>query len=317
MGKYLLKRFGMTLIVCLLATILLSLMPYIVPGDPVKTILGPRASEALVTQLRSEMDLDKPPLVQVARFLGRVIHGDLGNNFITGTPIVFQIMEVLPHTILLAVTSLLLAVLLGVPFGVISAVHPGGWVDNLLGIFSVSMITLPPYVAGLSLLLLFSVTLGWLPAVGTGEWGQPLSILQHLILPAIALATSWIGYLARLVRASILEVMTMDYIRTANAFGLSKRLIYYKYALKNAIIPTIAVLGVGLGNLLGGSIFVEVIFSRQGLGQLIYNSIVDRNYPVVRGGILFAAVMFVMANLLADISYRFLNPRINIEGESS
>jgi peptide/nickel transport system permease protein len=316
MGKYLLQRLGMTVIVCLLATILLSLMPYIVPGDPVKTILGPRASAALVTQLRSEMDLDKPPLIQVGHFLGKLVRGDLGNNFITGKPILFQINEVLPHTILLALTSLLLAVIIGVPLGVISAVRPGGWLDNAIGIFSVSMITLPPYVAGLLLLLLFSVGLGWFPAVGTGEWQQPVSIIQHLVLPAFALAISWIGYLARLVRASILEILTMDYIRTANAFGLQKRLIYYKYALKNAIIPTIAVLGVGLGNLLGGSIFIEVIFSRQGLGQLIYNSIVDRNYPVVRGGILFAAVMFVFANLIADISYRFLNPKIKIEGES-
>jgi peptide/nickel transport system permease protein len=316
MGKYILKRLGMIVIVCLLATILLSLMPYIVPGDPVKTILGPRASEALITQLRSEMDLDKPPVVQVVNFLGNVIHGNLGNNFITGKPITFQINEVLPHTILLALTSLLLAVIIGVPLGVLSAVHPGSWIDNAIGVLSVSLITLPPYVAGLLLLLLFSVTLGWFPAVGTGNWDAPVSVIQHLVLPAFALAISWIGYLARLVRASILEILTTDYIRTARAFGLRNGLIYYKYALKNAIIPTIAVLGVGLGNLLGGSIFIEVIFSRQGLGQLIYDSIVDRNYPVVRAGILFAAGMFVIANLVADISYRFVNPKINIEGES-
>lgn len=317
MGKYILKRLGMTVIVCLLAIILLSLMPYLVPGDPVKTILGPRASPELVTKLRSEMDLDKPPFIQVGNFLAKLSHGDLGTNFITGKPIFFQIKGVLPHTILLALASLLLAVLIGVPLGVISAIHPGGWLDNTIGVLSVSMITLPPYVAALLLLLLFSVTLGWFPAVGTGEWGQPLSILQHLALPAIALAISWIGYLARLVRASVLEILTLDYVRTARAFGLSSRLIYYKYALKNALIPTVAVLGVGLGNLLGGSIFIEVIFSRQGLGQLIYNSIIDRNYPVVRAGILFAAVMFVLANLLADISYRLLNPKINLEGESS
>lgn len=316
MGKYIIKRLGMTVIVCLLAIILLSLMPYIVPGDPIKTILGPRASEALVVQLRSEMDLDKSPVVQVTNFLGKVAHGDLGKNFITGKPISFQINEVLPHTILLAFTSLLLAVLIGIPLGVLSAIHPGSWIDNLVGALSVSMITLPPYVAGLLLLLLFAVTLGWFPAVGTGEWNEPGSLLQHLVLPAFALSISWIGYLARLVRASILEILTTDYIRTARAFGLRDRLIYYKYALKNAIIPTIAVLGVGLGNLLGGSIFIEVIFSRQGLGQLIYNSIIDRNYPVVRAGILYAALMFALANLVADISYRFVNPKINIEGES-
>ena len=149
--------------------------------------------------------------------------------------------------------------------------------------------------------------------MGAGSFDDPSAVVIRLILPSFALAIAWIGYLARLVRASVLEVMTMDYIRTAFAFGLKARRVYYKFALKNAIIPTIAVLGVGLGNLLGGAIFVEVIFSRPGLGQLIYQSIIDRNYPVVRAAILIAAVLFVFANLLADLSYRLLNPQVRIE----
>jgi len=180
-------------------------------------------------------------------------------------------------------------------------------------VLSVSFITLPPYVAGILLLLFFSVLLDWFPAIGAGQLSQPLDVLSHLVLPALALALSWIGYLARLVRSSMLEVMTADYIRTAAAYGLRPRTIYYKYALRNAIIPTVAVLGVGLGNLLGGAVFIEVIFSRPGLGRLIYNSISDRNYPIVRGGILVAALMFVFANLLADLSYRFLDPRLQSE----
>jgi peptide/nickel transport system permease protein len=316
MGKYLLKRFGMTILVVLLATVFLSAMPYLIPGDPVKTILGPRASVDLVAKVRSDMDLDKPPLVQIYKFLTRAVRGDLGNDFVTGYPVLRLVGEVLPHTILLALASLGLATLIGIPLGVFSAAHPDGWGDRFVGLLSVSFITLPPYVAGLLLLLIFAVQLSWFPAVGAGDFDDPASIVKHLVLPSIALAITWIGYLARLVRATVLEVVTTDYVRTARAFGYKDWVIYYKYALKNAIIPTVAVLGVGLGNLLGGAIFVEVIFSRPGLGQLIYQSIIDRNYPIVRGGILVAAVLFVFANLLADLSYRYLNPRIRLEGEA-
>ena len=152
-----------------------------------------------------------------------------------------------------------------------------------------------------------------LPAIGAGDLSDPLDYLRHLILPAVALAVTWIGYLARLVRASMLEVLNANYIRTAHAFGIGERMIFYRYALKNAIIPTIAVLGVGLGSLMGGAIFVEVIFARTGLGTLTYDAIQSRNYPIVRGGVLVVAVLFVLANLVADLSYRFLDPRIRDE----
>ena len=308
-----LKRILMTILVMLLAMIFLSAMPYLVPGDPVKTILGPRASQELVERVRHDMGLDLPVPVQIASFVRRALKGDLGSDFVSGLPVLTLIREVLPHTIILAISSLALAALLGIPLGIFSATHPDSLLDRLTWILSVSFITLPPYVAGLLLLLLFSVSLGWFPAIGAGDLSRPLDVLQHLVLPAFALALAWIGYLARLVRASLLEVMTADYIRTAAAYGLRPHTIYFKYALRNAIIPTVAVLGVGLGSLLGGAVFIEVIFSRPGLGQLIYNSISDRNYPIVRGGILVAALMFVFANLLADLSYRFLDPRLQAE----
>jgi peptide/nickel transport system permease protein len=175
------------------------------------------------------------------------------------------------------------------------------------------MITIPPYVAGLFLLLLFAVRFPIFPAIGSGDISHPIDYAKHLVLPAVALAVTWIGYLARLVRASMLEVLNSSYIRTAEAFGLRERLIFYRYALKNAIIPTIAVLGVGLGSLMGGAIFVEVIFARNGLGTLIYDAIESRNYPIVRGGVLVVAILFVLANLIADLSYRMLDPRIRDE----
>jgi peptide/nickel transport system permease protein len=259
------------------------------------------------------MELDQPIPVQLFNFVRRTIQGDLGRDFASNRPVTGLIASALPHTLLLAVTSLGLAVLLGVPLGVYSATRPNTWIDQLTGLLSVSFITLPSYVAGLFLLLFFTVQLNWFPAIGAGEPGDPLDYLHHLVLPTTALAITWVGYLARLVRASVLEVLNANYIRTAFAFGLRERTIFYKYALKNALIPTVAVLGVGLGNLLGGAIFIEVIFTRPGLGRLIYEAISDRNFPIVRGGILVAALLFVLANLLADLSYHYLDPRIQVE----
>jgi peptide/nickel transport system permease protein len=167
-------------------------------------------------------------------------------------------------------------------------------------------------VAGLFLLLLFAVQLQVMPAIGLGDEGDPIDYIRHLILPAVALAVTWVGYLARLVRASMLEVLNQTYIRAAMAAGLSRRQIFYKYGLKNAIIPTVAVLGIGVGNLMAGAVFVELIFTRPGMGSLIYNAIQARNYPVVRAGVLIVAFLFVLANLLADILYTYLDPRIQL-----
>ena len=315
MFLYVLKRLGMSIVVLLLSLLLLASMVHLIPGDPVKTILGPRASPALSERVRAEMGLDKPILVQVGEFIIKGLQGDLGRDFATGQPVIRLIGFALPHTILLALSSLGLAVLIGVPLGVYSATHPNTWIDRLTGLLSVWCITLPSYVAGLLLLLIFGVALNWLPAIGTGQLSDPADYLRHLILPATALAITWIGYLARLVRASLLEVLGANFIRTAFAYGLGERLIYYKYALKNAIVPTVAVLGVGMGNLLGGAIFTEVIFTRPGLGRLMYDAISDRNYPIVRGGVLVTVMLFVFANLLADLSYHYLDPRIQAEEE--
>lgn len=309
---YLLKRLGMIILVVLLAMTLLASLVHFIPGDPVKTILGPRASESLSAKVRVEMGLDRPIPIQLFDFIAQAVRGDLGRDFISNRPVTDLIVQALPHTIFLAISSLGLAIVLGVPLGVYSAAHPNTWIDRLTGILSVSCITLPSYVAGLFLLLFFAVQVNWFPAIGAGELTDPADYLRHLILPAIALAITWVGYLARLVRASLLEVLNAQYIRTAFAFGLRERTVFYKYALKNALIPTVAVLGVGLGNLLGGAIFIEVIFTRPGLGRLIYEAISDRNYPIVRGGILVAALLFVLANLLADLSYHYLDPRIQV-----
>lgn len=313
MGLYVLKRLAMTLVVVLLTMVFLGSLVHLVPGDPVKIILGPRATEALSQQVREEMELDKPVVVQVGNFVARAFRGDLGTDFASRLPVTDIIGSALPHTLILAVVALGLATLLGVPLGVYAATHPNSWIDRVTAVVSISMITLPAFVGGLLLLLVFSVYLDLFPSIGAGSLSDPVDYVQHLTLPAIALAITWIGYLARLVRTSMLDVLGSPYIRTAAAFGLRRRVIYYKYALKNALIPTVAVLGVGLGSLVGTAVFVEVIFTRPGLGTLLVDSIQTRNYPVVRGAVLAIALVVVGANLLADLSYRLLDPRIRLE----
>ncbi len=313
MQAYLLKRFLMTVLVLLLVITFLSLLVHIVPGDPAKTLLGPRANPDLIAKTRAAMDLDKSIPVQVGNFVWNVLHGSFGTDVFTGRPINMLVGSALPHTLILAWGSLGLAVLVGLPLGVYSATHPDSWLDRITALLSISFITIPSYVGGLFLLLLFAVKLRVMPAIGLGKDGDVLDYIKHLILPATALAITWVGYLARLVRASLLEVLNETYIRAAMAAGLSQRLVFYKYALKNALIPTVAVLGVGIGNLMGGAVFVELIFSRPGMGTLIYNAIQSRNYPIVRAGVLVIAFLFVAANLLADLVYTYLDPRIQLD----
>jgi peptide/nickel transport system permease protein len=312
MRAYLVKRLLMTFLVLVLVTVYLTLIVHIVPGDPAKSLLGPRANPERIAKIRAEMHLDKPVLEQLGIALWNLVRGDLGTDLFTGRRISELVYAALPHTLILAWSSLSLAVLIGIPLGIYSATHPDSWLDRFTAIISISFITVPSYVGGLFLLLLFAVRLQVMPAIGLGEEGNVLDYIKHLILPATALAITWVGYLARLVRASLLEVLNQTYIRAEMAAGIPQRKIYYRYALKNAIIPTVAVLGVGVGKLMAGAVFVELIFTRPGMGTLLYNAIQARNYPVVRAGVLTVAFLFVAANLLADIVYTYLDPRIQL-----
>jgi peptide/nickel transport system permease protein len=313
MVRYLIKRLGMTILVVFLVMLFLSLLVNIVPGDPAQIILGPRASEDLVEQVREQMYLDQPAYAQVWYFFSDAVRGDLGEDFVSNVPVTSLILEVLPHTVILAVAALGLASLIGIPLGVYAATKLNTIVDRITALVSISFITTPYYVAGLYLLLLFSLQWPIFPAVGAGSFSSPGSYVMHLALPAGALAITWVGYLARLVRSSMLEVSNANYIRTSRAFGLGEGIINYKYALKNAIIPAVAVLALALGELMGGAVFVEVIFSRPGLGRLIVDAIEARNFSVVRGAVLVIALIYVFTNLVADLCYRFLDPRIRVE----
>jgi len=315
-ASYLARRLVMTLAVVVVVMTFLGVLVHLIPGDPVETVLGPRASPALAERVRAEMGLNDPVPAQVVDFFRGAARGDLGRDFVNNAPVTAIVGSHLPHTVILAFTALAAAALLGIPLGVYAATRPDTLMDRVTSLLSVSFITMPSYVAGLLLLLLFAVMLGWLPATGAGSLSDPGDYLRHLILPATALAITWVGYLARIVRTSMLEVMGANYIRAARALGLRERLIAYRYALKNAVVPTVALLGVSLGDLLGGAVFVELIFSRPGLGSLIVNAIANRNFPIVRGGVLVIALMFVAANLATDLTYRFLDPRVRVEAEA-
>lgn len=310
MTRYLLRRLVMTGAVVVVVMVFLGLLVHFIPGDAVSIIMGPRASTELAARINTEMGLDEPVPVQVATFFANAVQGDLGRDFVTNQPVTTIVLSNLPHTMILALSALGLAALVGIPLGVYAATRPDSWGDRLTSLLSVSLISLPSYVSGLFLLLVFPVILGVLPATGAGDITNPTEYLRHLLLPALALAITWVGYLARIVRTSMLEVLGANYIRAARALGVRERRISYRYALKNAVVPTIALLGVSLGDLLGGAVFVEFIFARPGLGTLIVNAIGARNFPILRGGVLVIAVLFVLANLAADLAYRVMDPRV-------
>lgn len=308
--RYLGSRLITAALVLLGAVVLLFSLTLFVPGDPARVLLGPRASPEAIADLSARMGLDLPLWQQLVRFLGNVLRGDLGIDILSGRPILTMVLEVLPYTVTLTFSAIGLAVLIGVPLGCYAATHPGTLGDRIAAIASVSFIAMPNFVVAIYLVLIFSIWLDWLPVLGASRSGDFLDQLARLVLPAVSLALGWIGYIARLVRSSLLEVLSENFIRTARAYGVSETRIVYKYALKNAAIPTVAVLGLGVGRLLGGAIFAEIIFARPGIGTLIYTAISTRNYPVVQAGVLVVVFLFALTNLLVDLSYSWLDPRI-------
>jgi peptide/nickel transport system permease protein len=309
MLRYALRRLALALVIVLVAMAMLFAMLHLVPGDPASIALGPRATPEMREDFRIRMGLDQPVPVQFARFLASAVRGDLGTDVWSNQPVARLVWLALPHTAALAALGLGWAVLLGIPLGCFSALHRESWLDRVTAVLSVSAIAVPSFIVAIYALLVFAVWLKWFPAIGAGrpEWG---SRLWHLVLPAFAIGLGWVGYLARLVRASMLEVLSEPYIRTARAFGVSERRIVFRYALKLAILPTVALLGVGIGRLLSGAVFAEIVFARPGLGRLVYDGVVTRNYPVVLGTVLVTTWLFVLCTLAADLGAAFLDPRV-------
>lgn len=308
MLTYMLKRIVLSVAVVFTVIAALFVMIHAVPGDPVRIALGPRASEALVAAFRERLGLDQPMLVQLMKFYGSILRGDLGSDVISGASVLKIILSQLPDTLRLIAGAMVVAVVPGILLGVFSAIYRGSLLDRLTSILSVSVMAVPSFVIAIYLLLFFSIRLGWFPAIGAGT--TPLDTLWRLVLPSLALGLAWIGYTARILRASMLEVMEENHVSTARAFGISERKIMFNYVLRIAILPTITVLGLGIGQMLSGAVFAEIVFGRPGIGKLVFDAIVARNYPVVTGTVLVTTVFFVIVNLVADLLIAWLDPRV-------
>jgi peptide/nickel transport system permease protein len=281
-----------------------------VPGDLASVVLGTRATPELRAAFAEQMGLDQPLPVRLWMFLSAMAQGDFGTDVISGRSILDMILEVLPFTLALAFSSLALGLALGIPLGVLAASRPGSLVDRVLGFVSIAFVTLPSFVISIVLLLIFSLSLDLLPVSGAGEPDDLWDQLVHLVLPTVALALGWVGYVARIMRASLLEVLGEPHIRTMRAYGVSNRRIIWRYAMRPALIPLVAILGIGLGDLISGAVFAEIIFSRPGLGNLIYKAANVRNYPIVQAGTVVVVLVYILANTCSDLLVSALDPRI-------
>ena len=307
---YFIKRIFLGILIIGVAMTLMFFMIHLVPGDPARILLGPRATPEMIADISMRMGLDQPLIIQLVKFLGNILKGDLGMDVISNRPVTAIVFGQLPYTLWLIFSAIFGAMLIGIPLGCYSALHRNTLADRISGVISVACITAPSFVVALYSLLIFAVTLKWFPSIGAGEKGDFFDQLAHLVLPAFAIGLAWVGYLSRLVRASMLEVMGENHIRTARAYGLTESTIIYRYALKIAILPTVTVIGVGMGFLISAAVLTEIVFARPGLGKLIIESITSRNYPVVMGSVLISTVLFVISTTISDLVNAFLDPRI-------
>jgi peptide/nickel transport system permease protein len=308
--KFLARRFAAAMLTMAGAILLLFIIIQFVPGDLITIMLGPRATPQLREAFAERMGLDRSVLERLWLFFSHAVRGDFGSDVLSNRPIGNIILEVLPHTLQLAFAAMLIGGGLGVLLGCIAALRPGSRLDSFLGFASVAFITTPSFVVAIFLLLTFSLGLHWLPVTGAGDPSSVTDRLAHLILPASALAIGWIGYIARLMRASLLEVLSEQHVRMMRAYGVPERRIIGRFALKLAFVPLVTVIGLGMGDLIGSAVFTEIIFARPGIGSLIYNSIMTRNYPVAQAGLLVLVLVYVSANLFADIVNSLIDPRI-------
>lgn len=307
---YALQRIGLAALICVVAMTILFSIAYVIPGDPASITLGPRATPEMREALRERMGLDQPLPIQLVNFFGNVLTGDLGVDVWSKRPVTTIVFDALPYTLALAAAGLGWAILLGIPLGCYSAIRRNTLIDKLTGVISVGAISMPSFVVAIYGILIFAVGLRWLPALGAGASGDIVDQLWHLVLPAFAIGLGWVGYLARLVRASMLEVMSENHVRTARAFGLPERMIVFRYALRIAVLPTVTLLGIAYGGLLSNAVFVEFVFNRPGIGQLAVAAVNTRNYPVMMGATLTTVFLFAICTMIADLIVALLDPRV-------
>ncbi len=306
MLQYLIKRLLSTIPVLIGISLLLFLMLRMLPGDPALVLAGQMASPEEVENIRHQLGLDRPIHLQYAVFLSRLVRFDLGRSARTQNPVKQEIWARLPNTILLAVLAITLACLFGIPAGIISAVRPYTWIDYVVTSTALFGISMPVFWLGLMLVVVFSIVLNWLPAGGTGSW-------KHVILPSLTLAAFVVAFIARMTRSSMMEALSQDFTTTARSKGLKERVVIIKHALKNALIPIITVVGLQFGMLLGGAVLTETVFAWPGLGRLIVDSILARDYPIIQGAILVFGLLYILVNLVVDLLYAYVDPRIRYD----
>ena len=313
MGKYILKRLGQMLLLLVGMSFIVFASLYIAPGDPAQMVAGVAATEQDIEAVRVSLGLDKPFLVQYGIYLKNLLTLDLGMSYTTRQPIIQEIAIRLPFTINLAVAAIIIAIVIGIPLGILTALKRDTIVDNVLTTSSLFAISMPNFWLGTMLILLFSVKLGILPSGGMTHFFWTPTGFKQVILPAFALSTSTIASFMRIGRSAMLDVLQSDYIRTAKSKGLSQKVVIFVHALRNALIPLLTQLGTSFGGLLGGAIVTEQVFVVNGLGTYLINAINSRNYPVVQSTVLVIAAMFIIINLIVDIVYCLVDPRISLE----
>ena len=306
MIQYVIKRLLSTIPVLIGISLLLFLMLRSLPGDPAQVMAGQMASPEEVEMIRHQLGLDQPIHKQYGVFLSRLVLLDLGRSARTQNPVIEEIWARLPNTFLLAVVAITLACLFGIPAGIISAVRPYTWIDYLVTSAALFGISMPVFWLGLMLVVLFSVILQWLPAGGTGSW-------KHVIMPSLTLASFVVAFIARMTRSTMMEALSQDYTTTARSKGLRESVVVMKHALTNALIPIITVVGLQFGLLLGGAVLTETVFAWPGLGRLIVDSILARDYPMIQGTILIFGLLYILVNLTVDVIYAYVDPRIRYD----
>jgi peptide/nickel transport system permease protein len=311
MTSYILRRILATVPVMAIVAFFVFSLLYIAPGDPAAVIAGDQASPADVERIRQSLGLDRPFLVQFGNWLWHILHGDLGTSIFTNLPVSSLIAQRIEPTLSLMAITLVLTIVLAVPLGVVAAWKAGSWVDRTIMTFAVFGFSLPVFVVGYVLAYVFALEFEWLPVQGYTPLSQGVwPWLENLILPAVALGCVYIALIARITRASMLEVLQQDYIRTARAKGMGQRSILFIHALKNAAVPIVTVIGLGVALLIGGAVVTESVFAIPGLGRLTVDAILRRDYPVIQGIVLLFSFLYVLINLLVDVTYTLVDPRI-------
>lgn len=305
MLPYILRRLWDGVPVLFGVSLITFILMHVVPGDPVSASFDKRHDEETIARIRKEMGLDRPLPVQFADFLAGAVQGDLGRSFQTNQPVTEMIARALPATVKLTGSAVIVTLVVGIPFGILAALNRGSWIDYMSTVTTLSFISAPLFWVAIIAQIIFGLKLGWFPISG-------FSTPAHLVMPAVVLGTRYAASIARYTRSSMLEVLGQDYIRTARSKGASERLVIFRHALKNALVPVMTVIGLEIGGLLTGSILTESVFGIPGLGLLTIDGLNARDFPVIQGNVLFTATIFVVMNILVDISYSLVDPRIRM-----